>query len=143
MNYFIFIRTISFELFLCSFELFFVNINYFYVYLKHFCLKLLSNYFFVHLNYFYVIFLWNIFSHLNYFLLIWTISFAEHICFFFIWTIFFSFFFHIKYILNSFQRELFKWESTLKWRTFLHFMSSLFNNLKELILKTYPPPKYI
>ena len=24
-------------------------------------------------------------------------------------------------------------------RTFLHFMSSLFNNLKKLILKTYPP----
>jgi len=31
--------------------------------------------------------------------------------------------------------------SVVYCRTFLHFMSSLFNNLKKIILKTYPPPK--
>ena len=32
--------------------------------------------------------------------------------------------------------------SVVYWRTFLHFMSSVFNDFKKLILKTYPLPKY-
>ena len=41
------------------------------------------------------------------------------------------------YFLNMFLYMT----SVVYYRTFLHFMSSLFNNLKKLILKWYPPSK--
>ena len=44
--------------------------------------------------------------------------------------------------INFYFLNLFLYMTSVVYcRTFLHFMSSLFNNLKNLILKTYPPPK--
>ena len=44
--------------------------------------------------------------------------------------------------INFYFLNMFLYMTSLVYcRTFLHFMSTLFNNLKKLILKTYPPPK--
>ena len=44
--------------------------------------------------------------------------------------------------INSYFLNMFLFMTSVVYRrTFLPFMSTLFNNLKKLILKTYPPPQ--